>query len=183
MPDRSKQLIRGSYTEPRSRKYTLLGTYEYVSCVVRAASLTDGTLENRCIPSIRFLYRGGPRPLELTPVWQPGPEDPPLNVADMTSVILNTRGMLMPFIAIPPQWRVGQCLADPTNWRPLFGREHPMDRFSQRLRRWAPKAAPTNALRGRPLTQSTRLAHYVDVELSRPADLLPSRRLWTVPTV
>ncbi|HKQ08041.1 MAG TPA: serine/threonine-protein kinase [Blastocatellia bacterium] len=50
-----------------------------------------------------FWYRQSPRPLEALGDNGVGPADPPLEVAGMVNIILDTRGRLLEFHAAPPQ--------------------------------------------------------------------------------
>ena len=103
---------------------TLLLTGEYTSYVTRTNSRRHGgSAENRRFPGDSVsLSRRVHGPLEpSTGRLQPGPEDPPLNVTNMTSVILDSRGVLMQFIAVPPQYEPPAASSPrTTDWQPLF---------------------------------------------------------------
>ncbi|MBC7910289.1 MAG: serine/threonine protein kinase [Pyrinomonadaceae bacterium] len=69
---------------------------------------------------IYFWYRTSPRylePLQYDSVWH---DDPPNDVAGMTKVILDARGRLLEFQAVPPQVKDKQAPAGEVDWATLF---------------------------------------------------------------
>jgi serine/threonine protein kinase len=72
-------------------------------------------------PGIKFWYRTSPR--ELAPVItfgiNVGQDDPPRNVSGMVLVVLDTKGHLLEFEAVPPQ-TIPKGPADAPDWGPLI---------------------------------------------------------------
>ncbi len=68
-----------------------------------------------------FSYRQSPRP--LVPLSIEGivrPDDPPMNVSGMVSLVLDTRGHLRRLVAVPQQLRSGAASPASPAWEPLF---------------------------------------------------------------
>jgi serine/threonine-protein kinase len=94
----------------------------YVAQTDRTPSRWDAAASGH-FPVLRFWYRTSPRPLEtLSSNWTPAYGDPPLNVSGMTSVIVDDRGRLLEFAAVPPQRDPASETppATPIDWNPLF---------------------------------------------------------------
>ena len=70
---------------------------------------------------VRYWYRTSPRP--LVPV-NPGnfvsPTDPPFLINGMTRVLVDSKGRLLRFEAMPPQVESPATRARPVDWKPLF---------------------------------------------------------------
>jgi len=96
---------------------------EYVQWAARANSsaskwdsIGDGTA-----PILDFWYRTSPRPLEpWTPDWRPQVNDPPLEVPGMVTVMVDDRGRLLNFTAVPPPADPSEPPGSPVDWNPLF---------------------------------------------------------------
>ncbi len=69
---------------------------------------------------IYFWHRASPRYLEPLQYESVSPDDPPNDVAGMTKVILDPRGRLLEFQAVPPQVKDKQAQAGEVDWATLF---------------------------------------------------------------
>jgi predicted Ser/Thr protein kinase len=72
------------------------------------------------LPPVSFFYRRSPR--NLVALHRDGMvrrDDPPLDVPGMSTVVLDTRGRLLTFVAVPPRVEAPQAWPDP-EWGPLF---------------------------------------------------------------
>ncbi|MGE5346816.1 MAG: protein kinase domain-containing protein, partial [Acidithiobacillales bacterium] len=68
-----------------------------------------------------FSYRQSPRPLvPLSITGIVGPDDPPVNVSGMVSIVLDSRGRLRRLVAVPQQVRGGASAPAAPAWVPLF---------------------------------------------------------------
>ena len=70
---------------------------------------------------VYFWHRTSPRYLEPLQYETVLPDDPPNEVAGMTEIILDTRGRLLEFEAVPPQIVVKTAQRDAVDWATLFG--------------------------------------------------------------
>ncbi len=74
-------------------------------------------------PTLLYWYRTSPRLLvpAVSTAWPGSTNDPPLTITGMTVAILDTRGRLVEFHAVPPQRdRDEKTPASTPDWRPLF---------------------------------------------------------------
>jgi serine/threonine-protein kinase len=72
-------------------------------------------------PAITFWYRSSPRDLiALHAVSGVTSADPPEIISMMRSVLLDTRGRLVEFHAVPPQVDADAPMPAPPSWKPLF---------------------------------------------------------------
>jgi serine/threonine-protein kinase len=92
-------------------------------------------------PVLVFWYRTSPR--DLVPLSQSArtaTNDPPLTISGMTEVVLDLRGRLMEFLALPPQREDATTPAPPTDWRAAFEvAELPFDQFRSVAPTWTPR--------------------------------------------
>jgi predicted Ser/Thr protein kinase len=105
-----------------------------------------------------FSYRQSPWP--LVPLNSRGivrPDDPPLDVSGMVQVVLDSRGHLRRFVAVPERLRGEATKAAPPAWEPLFSEAGlAMKAFSPSEAAWLPPvpfdnlAGWTGAVPGRP---------------------------------
>jgi serine/threonine protein kinase len=79
------------------------------------------TLQSGTPPALLFWYRTSPRDLVPdTSASSVSPTDPPLLVSGMQLVILDTRGRLLEYHNVPPQFDPDRMPVAATNWRSLF---------------------------------------------------------------
>ncbi|HXT28798.1 MAG TPA: serine/threonine-protein kinase [Vicinamibacterales bacterium] len=70
---------------------------------------------------VRYWYRTSPRPLvPMNPGNQVGLTDPPFLMTGMTKVIVDSKGRLLRFEAMPPQVESPAAASRPVDWKPLF---------------------------------------------------------------
>jgi serine/threonine-protein kinase len=99
-------------------------------------SLGDGTA-----PLLDFWYRTSPQ--TLAPIgmsWAPTWNDPPLATSGMITVVVDDRGRLVEFAAVPPQFDPDPPAAAAPDWAALF-REAGLDvaQFSEAAPQWTPR--------------------------------------------
>jgi hypothetical protein len=103
-----------------------------------------GVLSTGRTPTITYWYRTSPRPI-VPHVASNRPNafnDPPLAITGMTTTLLDTRGRLLGFYAVPPQRDAAgsPAPAAPPNWDALFTlAELPRDRFTPATPEWPPR--------------------------------------------
>jgi tRNA A-37 threonylcarbamoyl transferase component Bud32 len=99
-------------------------------------------LESGHLPALRFWYRTSPRDIvPLAPSWNPGIGDPPLVVSGMSALVLDERGRLLEYTAVPPQ-RDQPSAEDleSADWSALFGAAGlSYDAFSRAPAEWTPR--------------------------------------------
>ncbi|HWO00399.1 MAG TPA: serine/threonine-protein kinase [Blastocatellia bacterium] len=88
-----------------------------------------------------FWYRQSPRRLDPANSTKVTMTDPPRQVSGMTSVILDPRGRLVEFSAVPPQVDASQGSAPTIDWAPLFT-EAGLDlaKFTSTAPQWSPQS-------------------------------------------
>jgi len=88
---------------------------------------------------IYFWHRTSPRYLEPLQYELVFPEDPPNDVAGMTKIILDARGRLLEFQAVPPQVKDKAATAGEVDWATLFA-EAGLDvrQYRQTESNWTP---------------------------------------------
>ena len=88
-----------------------------------------------------FWYRQSPRALEPASSPKVTLTDPPMLVSGMTSLILDPRGRLVEFSAVPPQFDISTGSAPPIDWAPLFA-EAGLDpnKFTPSEPLWSPQS-------------------------------------------
>jgi hypothetical protein len=95
-------------------------------------------------PTLLYWYRTSPRLLvpAVSTTWPGSTADPPLAITGMTVVVLDTRGRLAEFHAVPPQRDADANAPAPApDWRPLFGlAELPETAFTPATPSWTPPA-------------------------------------------
>ena len=68
-----------------------------------------------------FWRRTSPAPLvPFNPIDRADERDPPLDIAGMTRITLDTKGRLVSLAAVPPQRELNAPAAKPAEWAPLF---------------------------------------------------------------
>jgi eukaryotic-like serine/threonine-protein kinase len=88
-----------------------------------------------------FWYRHSPRRLEPEKSTKVTLTDPPRQVTGMTSVILDPRGRLVEFSAVPPQFDASKDSLPPTDWTPLFTEAGlDMAKFTSTAPQWSPQS-------------------------------------------
>jgi Protein kinase domain len=145
LEERGREIIQlAGYTDPpvdTARGVAVNG--EYFQWVERSgasptkwASLGDGTA-----PLLDFWYRTSPQPLRplalaLTPQWQ----DPPLTTSGMVTVVVDDRGRLVEFAAVPPQVDTPASAAA-VDWNPMFQAAGlQLSQFSAVTPQWTPRS-------------------------------------------
>jgi serine/threonine-protein kinase len=104
----------------------------------RWAWLSEGRLA-----AVAFYYRTSPRRLvPLRPAPRPFVNDPPLMISGMVSMLLDTEGRLVQFLAVPPQRDADAppaAGASPANWAPLLAAAgFSEDRLTEAEAEWTP---------------------------------------------
>ncbi len=124
LADRAEQMIATfAYTEPaadRARGFTIppdpLRWAQQQGPADWWPSLRSGTP-----PALLFWYRTSPRELVPdNPASSLSATDPPMLISGMRLVILDTKGRLVQFQAVPPQRDADNAPAPAPNWRSLF---------------------------------------------------------------
>jgi tRNA A-37 threonylcarbamoyl transferase component Bud32 len=97
-------------------------------------------LEAGHVPALRFWYRTSPRNIvPLAPIWNPTAGDPPIVVSGMSAVVLDDRGRLLQYAAVPPQRDAPAPAAD-ADWAPLFGAAGlALEAFTPVAPEWTPR--------------------------------------------
>jgi serine/threonine-protein kinase len=93
------------------------------------------------VPSVVWWYRTSPRPLAtIARNSRPTTSDPPLSVSGMTYTLLDTRGRLVEFHAMPPQRDESNGVDITADWASLFElAELPRERFTPAAPEWTPR--------------------------------------------
>jgi serine/threonine-protein kinase len=132
------------YTEPpadTARGVEVNGEYlRWVDASSDAASKWDH-LGDGSAPLLDFWYRTSPRSLApLAPEWAPEWNDPPMTVSGMVTVVVDDRGRLVEFTAMPPQFDPSSTGTAAFDWAPLF-QAAGLDRraFSEAAPQWTPR--------------------------------------------
>ena len=125
LEERAREIIAaGGYSEVPADAARGVGVnMEYVQWVDRSDtspakwdSLGDGKA-----PLLDFWYRTSPQPLEpWQPDWRPQVNDPPVDVPGMVTVMVDDRGRLVNFTAVPPATDPANSPAVPVDWKPMF---------------------------------------------------------------
>ena len=144
LEDRAKELIAQlGYTDaPVGEARGFLFTGEYVSMLFeRTTGVTVGAAQDRRVSddSILLSRQSAPDGRAVRRAVR-SYDDPPLTVTGMTSVILDSRGQLTQFIAVPPQFESEPPAGiTATNWQPLFAAAGlPMASFQRVADQWVP---------------------------------------------
>jgi len=125
LEERAREIIAlAQYTEtPTDTARGVAVNREYVQWMARTNtspskwdSIGDGTA-----PVLDFWYRTSPHALRpLSSEWRPQPNDPPLGTSGMVTVVVDDRGRLVEFVAMPPQFDPSAPTASAVDWNPLF---------------------------------------------------------------
>jgi serine/threonine-protein kinase len=93
-------------------------------------------------PPVLVGYRQSPQPLIASGSQAVTASDPPLEVSGMVNVVIDTRGQLRRFRAVPPQLETGNAVAAEFDWSRVFA-EAGLDpaRFQKREPTWVPPSA------------------------------------------
>jgi serine/threonine-protein kinase len=108
LEERARQVLEAlQFTEPAAdHEHDLAYDADYLRWIERTdpgARRWEAISANRP-PAVFYFYRQSPRPLEaLGPARVVRPNDPPLTVAGMVNVVLDTEGRLLELHAVPPQ--------------------------------------------------------------------------------
>jgi hypothetical protein len=71
--------------------------------------------------ALQFWYRTSPISIvPKNPLVPPSPDDPPLTTVGSTLTVIDTKGRLISFTAVPPQVEKSPAPTASTDWRPLF---------------------------------------------------------------
>ena len=145
LDDRARELAGklGYPDRPADSLHGIGSNGEYLSWVARTdlrPSRWD-PLAAGYIPGLKFWYRSSPRDLvPLSAFAIPTLNDPPLTVTGMVSIVLDPRGGLADFVAVPPQVETTSAPAANTNWTPLFDAAAlPMSEFRRVDSQWTPR--------------------------------------------
>ncbi len=161
MADRAEQIRqRLDYREPfgdRASGYLVASDYlrfvDQEPASERAANLMRGR------PSaLRFWYRTSPRPLAGTGFdLGASLDDPPLTISGMTTLVVDGKGRLVAFDAVPPQQDTDtSSKPSEPDWNALFqAADLPRDRFTPVTPQWTPQTyADTRAAWSGPLPEA-----------------------------
>jgi hypothetical protein len=89
--------------------------------------------------TVYFWYRQAPRYLLADGSTIVFPDNPPIDVAGMTNVVLDTRGRLVRFDRVPPQVDPPDEIRRSTEWAPLFAAAGlPLENYKVAEPRWIP---------------------------------------------
>ena len=190
LADRAQQLLTGlGYSGPvadSAHSFSIPADY------LRWVSTTDPrplrweALRSGSPPAMLFWHRTSPRPLVAErPQGTISPSDPPLTISGMTMVILDTRGRLQEFHAVPPQLDTDATPAPAPRWDALFDAAGlPMAAFRPAVSQWTPRDfADTRAAWEGPLPERPELTIRVEAAAyrGRPVAFLVAGP-WTRPT-
>ncbi len=125
LEDRAREIVAAAgYTEAPADTARGVGVnLEYVQWIERtdAAATKWDSLGDGKAPLLDFWYRTSPRPLDpWMPDWRPQVNDPPLDVPGMVTVVVDDRGRLLNFSAVPPAMDPADPPRGPVDWAPLF---------------------------------------------------------------
>ena len=124
LADRAEQMIAGfGYTETPADSARGFSIAPDPTRWAQQQGIADWwpTLRSGTPPALLFWYRTGPR--DLVPDTSASPvssTDPPLLVSGMQLAILDTRGRLVEYHCVPPQYDADNSPAAPPNWQSLF---------------------------------------------------------------
>ena len=98
------------------------------------------TLARGTPDALLFWYRTSPRPMSPLVPFTVRPNDPPLNDTSMRIVVVDSRGRLVQFQAVPPQYDADAGPSPATDWSRAFAAaELDMNAFKPAPPRWAPR--------------------------------------------
>jgi hypothetical protein len=125
LEERAREIIAAAgYTDAPADTARGVGVnLEYVLWVERtdAAPTKWDSLGDGKAPILDFWYRTSPRPLEPWSMeWWPERHDPPLDLPGMVAVLVDDRGRLLNFTAVPPASDPSERQAGPADWAPFF---------------------------------------------------------------
>ena len=155
LADRARTILEGlGYHGP---PVDVFGGFEYNSAyprwVVRTRRGVDRWRELGAagVPTATYWYRTSPEPLVPEPdEHRTDMDDPPMALSGMTQVVVDTRGRLLYFRAVPPfreadagagsaTAAAGVAATPPPDWSTLFAAANlPMDRFTPATPVWNP---------------------------------------------
>jgi hypothetical protein len=148
MEDRAEQIRqRLGYREPFMDSTSGFSIEsEYLQFFNTAADEIVRRLHGRPVP-LHYWYRTSPRPLVPNGTIPTGdPADPPLLVSGMTMTVVDSKGRLVSFDAVPPQLEsaapdAGGAASREPDWNVLFAAaDLPRERFAPVSPRWVPAA-------------------------------------------
>jgi serine/threonine-protein kinase len=124
LAERAHQIVNKlGYTDaPRDTAYEFALDYSYLNYAEREDAASDRFEKIRTGQPVTlyFWYRTSPRYLVPTGVREVDFFNPPNDVSGMTSVVLDVRGRLTRFQAVPPQVEERAAQTVPTDWPALF---------------------------------------------------------------
>jgi hypothetical protein len=145
LADRAEQILsRLGYTEPRGDTAAGFLTYnDYLTWI----AATDARPERWTVlaagrpAALLYWYRTSPR--DLVPrllALTVTPNDPPPNDTNMHTVVLDTKGRLVQFNSVPPQFDPIETPAAPPPWQVLFDEAGlPISTFAAATPHWTPR--------------------------------------------
>jgi tRNA A-37 threonylcarbamoyl transferase component Bud32 len=145
LEDRAREIIAAAgYTDvPADTARGVAVNGEYLQWVGRSGDSPDrwDVLGNGTAPLLDFWYRTSPQPLRpLAPAWGPRWQDPPLSTSGMVTVVVDERGRLVEFTAMPPQFDASTAAEGTVDWTPMFlAAGLQLSQFSEVAPRWTPR--------------------------------------------
>jgi hypothetical protein len=145
LEDRAREIIAvAGYTDtPADTARGVAVNGEYFRWVGRSGtsrskwdSLGDGTA-----PLLDFWYRTSPHALSpLAPAWAPQRNDPPLASSGMLTVVVDDRGRLVEFVAMPPQFDASAPATSAVDWNGMFQAAGlQLSQFAGATPQWTPR--------------------------------------------
>ncbi|MDQ3801177.1 MAG: serine/threonine protein kinase [Acidobacteriota bacterium] len=124
---------------PADTDYGFSRTFDYYEYAAEKSPNSWERMRTGQPAVIYFWHRTSPRYLEPLQSETVSPEDPPLDVAGMTKVLLDARGRLLEFQAVPPQVKDKTVKPDEFDWTNIFA-EAGLDirGFRQTESNWSP---------------------------------------------
>lgn len=146
LAERAKTMVRNfGYTEPPAdSRYFFENDRSFMDYAEKNKSIANPVERLRSGQPYRiyFLYRQSPRLLIFLGGFKVDENDPPLEIAGMVSVFLDTRGRLIKFVAVPDQVMEkteASETAATTDWKKLFDEaELDTEKFREVEPNWTP---------------------------------------------
>ena len=145
LEDRAREIIAlARYNDtPADTARGVAVNMEYIEWVGRSsnAATTRDALGDGIAPLLDFWYRTSPQPLSpRAPFWTPQWNDPPFDMSGMITVVVDDRGRLLEFAAVPPQLDASPAAAAPFDWTPMFQAAGlQFTQFSEVAPQWTPR--------------------------------------------